>query len=180
MRPADAYEAIIAWEVAFKNKSTPSIIVTTRQKVPVLDYSKLEDYHQAKNGAYIIKKENQSAPEIILIATGSEVAPTLDAAFMLEKDGVSVRVVSMFSMFLFDKQDKEYKDAILPQSIEKRLAVEAGIDTPWYKYVGIKGDIISINRLGISGNEEDLRKKFGYTPENIYKRAKALLVGDKL
>ena len=175
MRPADAYETTIAWEIALKSKNIPSVIITTRQKLPVLDYSQLEDYHSARKGGYIIKKEKGKVPEIILIATGSEISITLEAALMLEKEGISVRVVSMFSMFLYEIQDKEYHEMVLPSSIEKKIAIETGIDTPWYKYVGLKGDIISIKRFGVSGKAQDLKSFFGYTSENVYNRAKKLL-----
>ncbi len=175
MRPADAYETRVAWEVAFKSKNTPSAIITTRQKVPVLGNNQLEDYHSAHRGGYIIKKEKNENPDIILIATGSEISITLKTALMLEEEGFSVRVVSMFSMFLYEKQDKEYRDMVLPPSIEKRMVIEAGIDTPWYKYIGFKGDIICIKRMGISGKAEDVGKYFGFTSENIYNRAKNLI-----
>lgn len=175
MRPADAYETRIAWEMAFKSKSNPSVIITTRQKVPVLNYSNLESYNGAKNGGYIIKKENGKTPDIILLSSGSEVSISLEAAEMLEKDEISVRVVSMFSMFLFEKQKKEYRETVLPANVKKRLAIEAGHDMAWYKYIGTEGDIIAVTRMGISAKAEDLGEYFGFKTDNIYKRAKLLL-----
>jgi len=175
LRPADATETKTAWEIALNSKTTPTIIVTTRQKVPVLDFS-LTNYKDGLKGAYIIKKESKSKIDLILIASGSEVSLALDSADLLEKEGISVRVVNMFSTFLFDNQDAQYKESILPSNIEKRIAIESGSSTMWYKYIGLKGDTVCIDEFGLSGKAEDLAKYFGFTKENVYQKAKALLV----
>ena len=172
MRPADAYETEMAWKIALTSKNTPSVIITTRQDIPVLDYKILLDYHNAVKGGYIIKKENKEKIDLIILSSGSEVSLSLDAADKLEKEGFSVRVVSMFSMFLFDKQDNDYKNSILPKSVYKRMAIEAGSELSWFKYTGLEGTSITINKMGISGKAEDLGKYFGFTAENVYNKAK--------
>ncbi len=178
MRPADAEETKIAWEVALKSKHTPSIIITSRQKTPVLDYKKYNSCHDAKHGAYILKQEKDSHIDIILMATGTEVYPTLQVAEILEKENYSVRVVNFFSPFLFEKQSDEYREKVLPRKVRLRLAVEAGISTFWNKYTGFDGDTVGINKFGISGKAEDLAKYFGLTKENIYQKAKDVLTRD--
>ncbi len=175
MRPCDPYEVRVAWEIALKNSSYPSAIVTSRQKVPTLDWNSLENYNNAKKGGYIIKKEKEDRIDLVMLSTGSEVSLTLGAAGMLENEGYSVRVVSMFSMFLFDKQEEGYRDEVIPASVEKRFAVEAAAELPWYKYIGLKGRTLTINEMGISGKGEDVVRHFGFTVENIYKKAKDLL-----
>ncbi len=175
MRPADAEETKVAWEIAFANKTTPQAIVTTRQKVPVFDRSRLEGIEGAKKGGYILKKEKGSKIDLIVIASGSEVNQALEVAFSLENEGYSVRVVNMFSTFLFDNQSSDYKEIVLPRKCVKRIAIEAASTTMWYKYVGLDGDIIGIDRFGLSGKAEDLQVFFGFTKENIYNRAKNLL-----
>ncbi|HOV14852.1 MAG TPA: transketolase C-terminal domain-containing protein, partial [Spirochaetota bacterium] len=112
---------------------------------------------------------------LIIIATGSEVSQALAAATQLENEGVSVRVVNMFSTFLFDNETGEYKESVLPKSCDKRIAIEAAASGMWYKYVGLNGDVIGIDRFGLSGKAEDLQSFFGFTNENIYNRAKKLL-----
>ncbi|HPP05388.1 MAG TPA: transketolase [Spirochaetota bacterium] len=173
MRPACPNETKIAWKIAFKNNNHPNIIITTRQKVPVLKFD--NDIEEAEKGAYIVKKEQKSNVDIILIATGSELSIAMDAADMLIKDGYSVRVVNMFSIFLFDRMDKEYKEYILPKNVKKRIAIEAGIKDIWYKYIGLDGDVIGMTKFGISGKAEDLGRYFGFTKENVYEKALQLL-----
>lgn len=175
MRPADAEETKIAWDLAFKSKHTPSVIITSRQKTPVIDYKKYNNCHDAKHGAYVIKKEKYDRIDIILMATGTELYPTLQVAEILEKEDYSVRVINFFSPFIFEKQSDEYKEKTLPRNIRKRLAVEAGIATFWDRYTGFDGDVVGINKFGISGKAEDLAKYFGLTKENIYQKAKDIL-----
>jgi transketolase len=175
MRPADPEETKIAWEIALKSKTSPSVIITTRQKVPVIDYSKYESCKNAEHGAYIIKKEKHKNIDLIIMATGSEVYPSLQVAELLEKEGYSVRVVNFFSSMLFERQSEEYKESVLPTSIKKRLMVEAGMSTYWYKYIGSHGDHVSVDRFGISAKAEDLAKVFGINKENIFQKAKDLI-----
>lgn len=175
MRPADANETKIAWEIALKSKYTPSVIITTRQKVPVIDYSNYTSYKEGKKGAYILKKEKGPSPDLILISSGSEISITLEAAEMLENDGISTRVVNMFSTLLFERTENEYKEKVLPDSVRKRLAVEAGSDAMWHKYIGLDGDSVTINKFGISAPAESLKAHFGLTADNVYKKAKELM-----
>lgn len=175
MRPADCHEAAVAWEVAFKSKTTPSIIITSRHNIPTLDFDKLGDYKNAEKGAYIIKKEQGDTPDLIIIASGSEVFISLEAAEKLEAEGKSVRVISMFSTYLFERQSAEYKEEILPISIEKRLVIQAGTNMPWYKYIGLHGDSISINRFGLSGKGQDVANHFGINADSIYNKSKDML-----
>ncbi len=176
MRPADPEETKIAWEIALKSRTSPSVIITSRQKIPVIDYAKYESYKSADHGAYILKKEKLSHIDLIIMATGSEVYPSLQVAEMLEKEGYSVRVVNFFSTMLFEQQSAEYKEKVLPASVKKRLMVEAGMSTFWYRYIGSEGDSVSVNRFGVSAKAEDLAKFFGITKENIYQKSKDLIV----
>ncbi len=177
MRPADATETKIAWEIAIRSKTTPSVIITSRQKIPVIDYSKFTSYKEAVHGAYILKKEKDENIDLIIIATGSEVSPALQAAEQLEKENFSVRVVNFFSTLLFERQSDEYKEKILPSNIKKRLAVEAGVTAYWDRFVDSEGKIIGINKFGISARAEDLSKYFGINKENIFQRAKDVILG---
>ncbi|HOE99773.1 MAG TPA: transketolase [Spirochaetota bacterium] len=173
MRPADANETITAWQIALELTNHPNIIITTRQKVPVLDVDFSID--NAKRGGFIIKKEKNETIDIILISSGSEVSITLEAAARLEKEGYSVRVVNMFSTYLFDRQSGEYKESVFPKRVRNRIAIEAGIPDYWYKYVGLDGDVIGVSKFGISGKAEEVGKFFGFTEENIYNRGVALI-----
>lgn len=173
MRPADANETIMAWRIALELTNHPNIIITTRQKVPVLDIDFNID--SAKHGGFIIKKEKSNNIDIILLSSGSEVSITLTAADRLEKEGYSVRVVNMFSTYLYNKQSDEYKESVLPKKVRNRMAIEAGIPDYWYKYVGLDGDVIGVTKFGISGKAEEVGKFFGFTEENIYNRSVALI-----
>ncbi|WP_394767788.1 transketolase-like TK C-terminal-containing protein [Ferruginibacter sp.] len=127
-----------------------------------------------KKGAYILS-ESETKPEIILIGTGSEVQLLLAAQLKLKEQNIAARVVSMPSWELFEKQDKAYKEKIFPKALRKRLAVEAGSPLGWLKYVTDEGDIIGINRFGESAPGEEVMKEYGFTVENVVKKAKALM-----
>ncbi len=176
MRPCDAEETKVAWEIAFENSFTPQVIVTTRQKVPVIDRKNLADILNAKRGGYILKKESRQDIDLIIIATGSEVSQALLCAETLESEGYSIRVVNMFSTFLFDNESDTYKESVLPKKCDKRLAIEAAATGMWYKYVGLNGDVIGIDKFGLSGKAEDLQNHFGFIKENIYNRAKSVIL----
>jgi len=175
LRPADPYEVRVAWKIALTSRNKPNVVITSRHDIPVLDWSKLGDYKNAEKGGYIIKKESKNEIDLIMMASGSEIAMTLDTAGKLESEGYSVRVVSMFSMEIFEEQDDKYKESILPGNVGKRVAVEAGLDMPWFKYVGIKGKVVGINRMGVSAKAKDVANYLGFNAENIYKNAKELL-----
>lgn len=174
IRPADANETAQAWRVALEHTDGPVILVLTRQGLPVIDQNKYGAATQLEKGAYIIS-DSERQPEIILIATGSEVALIMDAQKKLTEDGIAVRVVSMPSWELFEKQDDDYKEKIFPKTIRKRLAVEAASPLGWHKYVTDEGAILAMHSFGESAPEEDLYKEFGFTVENVVATAKILL-----
>ena len=167
-RPADARETIAAWYAAMVSKSTPTAIVLTRQNLPQLDGSG----KKALNGAYIIKEASKSTPDMILIASGSEVSLAIEAAIELEKDNISTRVVSMPCMDVFEAQSKEYKEEVLPKNVRNRVAIEALSSFGWDRYTGLDGRVISMNSFGASAPQDLLFKKFGFTKENVVTTAK--------
>lgn len=174
LRPADANETVQAWRIAMSRNKGPVALILSRQKLNTLDQTIYGSAKNVEKGAYILK-DSDGTPDIILIASGSEVGLVLEAQELLSKEGVKARVVSMPSWDLFDYQDQEYRDSILPPHIRKRLAVEAGVTFGWYKYVGLDGDVIGIDTFGDSGEGTAVLKYFGFTTENVYQRAKAIL-----
>ncbi|MCR1952101.1 transketolase [Clostridium sp. DSM 100503] len=167
-RPADSKETAAAWYYAVTNGSSPTSIVLSRQTLPLYDGSA----KRALNGGYIIKDSKKEIPDAILMASGSEVELIYKAADELENQGIDVRVVSIPSFEIFDSQDKEYKESVLPNKVRKRIAVEALSSFGWHKYVGLDGEVISLDTFGASGKAEELFKKFGFTVENVVKRVK--------
>ncbi len=174
MRPADANEVAYAWRAAIEQTSRPTALVLTRQGVPTLDRASLGAAEGTLRGGYVLS-DDEGAPDIILMGTGSEVALILDAADLLRKDGHAVRVVSMPSWELFDDQSQEYKDSILPPSVTRRMSVEAATTMGWDRYVGSEGKAFGIDRFGESGPGNVLFDHFGFTPENIADEARSLL-----
>jgi len=174
IRPADANETAHAWRVALEHKDGPVVLVFTRQGLPVLDQDKYGKAEGLEKGAYILS-DSEGQPELILMATGSEVALIMDAQAKLKEEGIAARVVSMPSWELFEKQDAAYKEEVFPKAIRKRLAVETGSPLGWHKYVTDEGDIIAMNTFGESAPAEELYKVFGFTIDNVVGKAKALL-----
>lgn len=174
IRPADANETAHAWRVAIEKKDGPTVLVFTRQGLPILDQDKYGKASQLEKGAYILS-EGSKTPQVILIATGSEVAMVMDAQVKLEAEGISTRVVSMPSWELFEKQSAAYKESVLPKAIKKRLAVEMASPLGWHKYVTDEGDILAMETFGESAPADELYKYFGFTVDNVVKKAKALL-----
>lgn len=174
IRPADANETREAWRIALQHKYGPVALVLTRQKVPVIDRKRYASERGIHKGAYIIA-DSKSTPDIIILASGSEVHLALDACERLQRKGVNVRVVNMASFRLFEEQSVRYKKKVLPPEVRKRLAVEAGASLCWYKYVGIDGDVIGVDRFGASAPYKTVFEKYGFTVENIVKRALQLL-----
>ena len=170
-RPADANETAAAWRLALEHKA-PCFFALTRQDVPVIDAAKHDVYAGVSKGAYVL--EDAADPQVILIGTGSEVWPAMDAAKLLAAEGIRARVVSFPSWKLFDAQSAEYKSSVLPVSVPK-VAVEAGATLGWWKYVGSNGDVIGLDRFGASAPGPTVMKELGFTPENVAARAKALL-----
>ncbi|MEN3186563.1 MAG: transketolase [Atribacterota bacterium] len=175
VRPADANETREAWKVAVEHKNGPVALILTRQNVPVLDQNKYGKAEGLRKGAYVLADNAQGLPELILIASGSEVHVALEAYEKLVAEGVKVRVVSMPSFELFEAQPKEYQDMILPPAVKKRIAIEAGATLGWYKYVGQEGEVIGIDRFGASAPGKLVLEKLGINVENLLSKAKALL-----
>jgi transketolase len=172
IRPADANETVQAWRVAIEHSGGPVALILTRQKIPVIDQEKYTKAIELEKGAYILS-EPATQPNIILIGTGSEVQLLLAAQKTLKEHNIAARVVSMPSWELFEKQDNAYKEKIFPVAIRKRLAVEAGSPLGWLKYVTDEGDVIGINKFGESAPGEEVMAAYGFTVENVVKRAKA-------
>ncbi|MDI9217295.1 MULTISPECIES: transketolase [Clostridium] len=166
-RPADSKETAAAWYYALTNGETPTSLVLTRQKLPLYEGCP----KRALKGGYIIKESKKEVPDIILMASGSEVELVYKAAEKLFEQGIDARVVSIPCFELFDAQDKDYKESVLPNRVRTRLAVEALTSFGWHKYVGLDGDIISLDTFGESGNANELFKKFGFTVENVVERS---------
>ncbi len=175
MRPGDANETTVAWEVALEREDGPVALLLTRQNLPVLDRTEVADAHGLRRGGYVLWDSTGASPEIILIATGSEVAPALAAARELAAQGIAMRVVSMPCMELFEAQTQDYRDEVLPPAVSARLAVEAGASMSWWKWVGSDGDVLGIDRFGASAPGTTVLEKLGFTAENIAARARALV-----
>lgn len=174
IRPADANETTEAWRFAIKHKDGPVLLVLTRQKLDCFDRTKLSPAKELSKGAYILK-ESSGNPDIILIATGSEVGLILKASEVLEAEGIKSRVVSFPSWEIFEKQSEDYKRKVFPSEVKARLAVEAGVSQGWEKYIGEKGDIICMKTFGASAPDKVLFEKFGFTVEDVVNKAKEIL-----
>ena len=182
IRPADANETVCAWRVALEREEGPVALLLSRQNLPVLDRTEYAPADGLQRGAYVLWDAGAnadgaapSAPELILIATGSEVAPTLRAGRALAEDGVRARVVSMPCMELFESQSEEYRQQVLPRACRARLAVEPGASLSWWRWVGDDGDVLGLDRFGASAPGATVLEKLGFTAENIAERARALL-----
>jgi transketolase len=173
-RPADANETSVGWKVALERTEGPVALLLSRQDLPVLEP---ESVGGAERGGYVIREaENgDGEPDLILIATGSEVSVALEAAELLHGEDVAARVVSLPCWELFEAQPVEYRDAVLPPDVDARLAVEAGVSLGWHRWVGAAGDVVSIERFGASAPGATVLAKYGYTPENVAARARVLL-----
>ena len=167
-RPADATETQAAWYLAQNVNDKPTSIVLTRQNLPVLENSSFE---KVAKGAYVVY-ETSSDFDTILIATGSEVALAISVAEELEREGMKVRVVSMPSIELFEEQTSEYKEALLPRSIRRRVSLEMGNTALWYKYVGLDGLAIGINKFGASAPANKVIEEYGFSVEKVVARIK--------
>jgi transketolase len=170
-RPADAKETAAGWYYAVTNKSNPVALILTRQNLP--QYS--ETGRDALKGAYILKDSEKKTPDLILIASGSEVEVAYKAYDRLREEGIDVRVVSMPSMALFEMQSPEYRESVLPKTARARVAIEAASTYGWDKYVGIDGAVIGMSGFGESGPKDELFKKFGFTVDNVVNTAKSIL-----
>ena len=175
IRPADANETAAAWRVAVETKDHPVVLVLTRQNVRTLDRSKLAPAEGLRQGAYILAEAQIGKPDIIMMATGSEVSLVLSAREKLFEQNINTRIISMPSQELFDSQTMEYRETVLPSAVTARLAVEAGTSQGWHKYVGDKGGVIGIDKFGASAPGGILMNNYGFNVENVCKNALALL-----
>ena len=175
IRPADANETAVAWRVAIERKDGPVALALTRQKIPVIDREKYASAEGLTQGAYILADSKGQRPDVILIASGSEVSVALGAYEKLTAEGVSARVVSMPSWDLFEKQTQDYRDKVFPPETAARLAIEAAYPFGWERYIGNKGAVIGMTRFGASAPYKVLAEKFGFTADNIVRRAHELL-----
>src|ERR1017187_10275714 len=174
IRPGDPNEVAEAWRVIMDEKKHPITLALTRQAVPTLDRAKYASASGLRQGAYILA-DCQGQPDIILIGTGSELQWCVEAGEKLKAEGVKVRVVSMPSWELFERQTREYRETVFPLSVRKRLSVEAGVTLGWQKYVGLDGASVGQDVFGASAPVKDVMKHFGFTTENVYNHAKTLL-----
>jgi len=172
-RPCDAVETAVAWRDAIDNRDGPTSLILTRQGLP----------HQPRNadqiaeigrGGYVLS-DSDGTPDIILIATGSEVALAMSAAEALAADGVNARVVSMPGTNVFDAQDEDYREAVLPTGVTARVAIEAGVSDMWWRYVGPDGRVIGLDRFGESAPADELFEHFGFSTSNVVAVAKEIL-----
>ena len=164
----------MAWKAAITDSGRPHALILSRQNLPVLDRNKYPSAEGLLKGGYVLS-DSRGVPDVILLASGAEIHLALASAESLRKEGVKARVVNMACFEFFDAQPEAYRNKVLPPSVETRLAVEAGATSGWYKYIGLKGDVIGIDRFGASAPAKVLFEKFGFTPENIAGRAKRLL-----
>jgi transketolase len=175
LRPADANETAVAWQIALETRGRPVLLVLTRQAVPTLDRTRYASAQGVRRGAYVLSDAKDRKPQLILIGSGSEVGLIVAAAERLQQEGIAVRCVSMPSWDLFDALTKAERDAVIPPSVPARLAVEAGATQGWHRYVGDAGDVIGVDRFGASARGETVLCEYGFTIDSVYARAKALL-----
>jgi transketolase len=171
IRPADANETAVAWKIALQRREGPTALVFTRQKLPVIDRTACAPADGVAKGAYVLIDPPDRKPEMILIATGSEVHPSLEACKVLTEKGIAVRVVSMPSWELFEAQPLEYRQEVLPPDVTARLTIEAAASFGWRRYAGPGGKIIGIDRFGASAPGEVNQQKFGFTAERVIAEA---------
>ncbi|MBK6570605.1 transketolase [Candidatus Aalborgicola defluviihabitans] len=180
IRPADANETAVAWRVAVETRDRPVLLVLTRQDLPILDRSHFASAEGLGRGAYVVldalaANSSPSLPDLILLASGSEVALILAAAQRLQAGGVAVRCVSMPSWDLFDAQPQSYRDEVLPPAVKARLAVELGASLGWHRYVGDHGDVLGVDRFGASAPADALMPEYGFTVDNVVAGAHRLI-----
>ncbi|MGE0826182.1 MAG: transketolase [Candidatus Binatia bacterium] len=178
IRPGDANEAVVAWRLAIATRDRPVALILTRQAVPTLDRHQFAAADGLRRGAYILADAPEGKPQLILIASGSEVSLIVAARDALQQEHIPVRVVSMPSWELFEAQSRAYRDSVLPPAIRARLAVEAGVTQGWHRYVGDHGDVIGVDSFGASAPGPVVMREYGFTVENLCQRARALLRRD--
>jgi transketolase len=174
IRPADANEVAWAWQVAIANRHRPTVLALTRQNVPTLDRARLAPAEGLRRGAYVLNP-HVTEPDVILLASGSEVQLIVGAEQPLSEHGVKARLVSMPSWELFGEQSADYRESVLPAAVTARLAVEAGVSLGWHRWIGEQGDLLTLDRYGGSAPAARLFKEFGFTVDNVVAKALALV-----
>ena len=172
-RPCDSLETAVAWTDAIERRDGPTVLALTRQALPAQTRNAAQ-IEAVRRGGYVLK-DCEGVPEIILIATGSEVGLVVDAAQTLQQQGHRVRVVSMPCTSVFDAQDAAYREQVLPRAVDKRVAVEAAAPETWWRYVGTRGAVVGMHSFGASGVGKDLFRHFGFTVENVVKVVQSIL-----
>jgi transketolase len=175
IRPGDANETSVAWQIAIETRSSPVALVLSRQNVPTLDRSQYAAADGLRRGAYVLAEAASGKPDLVLIGTGSELSLVVAARERLAQQSIHARVVSMPSWELFDRQPNDYRETIFPKSLPARLAVEAALPMGWHRYVGDGGDVIGIERFGASAPGSVVMEKLGFTVDHVVERATALL-----
>ncbi|WP_077619421.1 transketolase [Bacillus sinesaloumensis] len=175
IRPADGNEVAAAWRLAVESKDQPTALVLTRQNLPTLEGTKEHAYEGVKAGAYVISKGKKEVPDALLLATGSEVQLAVRAQSVLKDKGIDVHVISVPSWDRFEKQDEAYKNSVLPENVQSRVAIEMASSMGWHKYIGDKGCVLSVDTFGASGNGDKLIEEFGFTVENVVRQVEKLL-----
>lgn len=179
LRPADANEVTEAWKIIMQKKHEPAALVLTRQPLPTFDRSKYASAAGVAKGAYVLADASDGKPEVILMATGSEVSLCITAYEQLKSEGIKARVVSMPSFGIFEAQSDEYRNQVLPPAVKARVSVEAASTFGWSQYVGPTGKMIGMHRFGASAPIKDLLKKFGFTPEKVVEAARVAIAQSK-
>jgi len=167
IRPADANETAFAWRAALSRQAGPTLLVLSRQNLPVFDRSFLASAGGVLKGAYVLSREKGVAPDALLIASGSEVELVLAAQQELAREGIDTRVVSMPSWELFREQPAGYQEEVMPEEVKARVAVEAGVPMGWSEWIGERGEVIGITRFGASAPYQELYQRYGITVEKI-------------
>jgi transketolase len=175
LRPSDATETVEAWRIALQHTAGPVGLVLSRQKLPVLDRTMLGSAAGLAQGAYVLAEADVYPPEVILIATGSEVSLALEAHARLTAEGIRSRVVSMPCWELFERQPESYRDTVLPPTVRARVSIEAAAPFGWERYVGLEGVTIGVTEFGASAPGPVVMREFGFTPERVVQAAKRIL-----
>jgi transketolase len=179
LRPADANEVVEAWRVIMQRRHEPAVLVLSRQALPTLDRTRYGPASGVARGAYVLVDAAGGPPDVLLLATGSEVALAVAAHEQLSSEGVRARVVSMPSWELFEQQDQDYRDSVLPPAVTARVAIEEASTLGWERYVGLTGQIIGMHTFGSSAPLKELQRRFGFTPEQVVVAARQQLAGTR-
>ncbi|PAE21501.1 transketolase [Bacillus sp. 7504-2] len=175
LRPADGNETAAAWKLAVESTTRPTALVLTRQNLPTLNGTADKAYEGVSKGAYVVSPANTETPDVLLLASGSEVSLAVEAQKTLQNEGIHASVVSMPSWHRFEQQTKEYKESVIPKNVKKRLGIEMATSLGWHRYTGDEGDVLAIDQFGASAPGEKIMEEYGFTVQNVVARVKSLL-----